>query len=142
MYEVVAGALHKVTNRVRQLVKGRNEVSAEQRPLLDEALAREREETRMLFEVVEDALRGVAEGSADSMAESADADTEGMALLRGWGRRWLRVFRRKGAVEESWVGEMLAQGDLSAADGSGSGEGNGGVVGMADEGDAMGDGIE
>lgn len=137
VYEMVAGTLHKVTNRVRQLVRGRNEAPVKQRPLLDEALAREREEMRKLFEVVEDALQGVAEGSADSMVESADADSEGMALLRGWGRRWLRAFRRKGAVEESWVGEMLAQGDAVAVDGSGTGDGNGEVVGMAEEGDAM-----
>ncbi|MCJ1248338.1 hypothetical protein MMC30_005555 [Trapelia coarctata] len=122
VYEMVAGTLHKVTNRVRQLVRARNEVSTEQRPLLDEALARERAEMKRLFEVVEDALRGVAEGSADSMVESADADTEGMGLLRAWGRRWLRVFRRKGAVEESWVGEMLAQGDSRAVNGDGNGE--------------------
>jgi len=131
VYEMVAGTLHKVINRVRQLVRGRNEVSTEQRPLLDEALVRERAEMKKLFEVVEDALRGVAEGSADSMVESADADSEGMSLLRGWGRRWLRVFRRKGAVEESWVGEMLAHGDVGGVDGNGVGHGE--VVGTVDE---------
>jgi len=97
---------------VRQIVLARNApgLPLEQRQLLDGTLERERGEMRTLFGVVEDALVGVAEGSVDAMAESKDQDESGERMLRAWGGRWLRVFRRKMAVEEAWVGEMLEAG--------------------------------
>ncbi|MCJ1405137.1 hypothetical protein MMC11_008363 [Xylographa trunciseda] len=132
IYEMVASTVHKVTNRVRQIVITRNQhrLPPDQKTLLEETLTKERGEMKRLFTLVEDALRGVAEGSADAMAESADQDEDGEALLRGWGRRWLRVFRRKMAVEEAWVLEMLDVGDrMEVEEGAGS-NGNG-----ADHGD-------
>ena len=113
IYEMVASTVHKVTNRVRQIAIARNQrgLPADQKALIDETLAKERAELKTLFTLVEDALRGVAEGSADAMAERTDQDDEGEALLRGWGRRWLRVFRRMLAVEEAWLLEMLEVGD-------------------------------
>ena len=112
VYEMVASTMHKVTNRVRQIVVARNQsgLPSEQVLILDETLAKERADMGQLFVVVEDALVGVATGGVDEMAESADQDERGEALLRGWGGRWLRVFRRKMAVEEAWVGEMLPTG--------------------------------
>ncbi len=97
---------------MRQIVLARNApgLPLEQRKLLDGTLERERGEMRTLFGVVEDALVGVAEGSVDAMAESADQDESGERILRAWGGRWLRVFRRKMTVEEAWVGEMLEAG--------------------------------
>lgn len=97
---------------MRQIVLARNApgLPLEQRQLLDGTLERERGEMRTLFGVVEDALVGVAEGSVDAMAESKDQDESGERMLRAWGGRWLRVFRRKMAVEEAWVGEMLEAG--------------------------------
>ena len=112
IYEMVSVTLFKVTNRVRQIVIARNApgLPIDQRNLLDETLERERAEMRTLFGVVEDALTGVADGTVDAMAESADQDENGERMLRAWGGRWLRVFRRKMAVEETWVGEMLEAG--------------------------------
>ena len=112
IYEMVAATMHKVINRVRQIVLARNQrgLPAEQVRLLDETLAKERADMRILFATVEDALVGVAEGIVDAMAESRDQDGRGEGLLRIWGGRWLRVFRRKMAVEEAWVGEMLLAG--------------------------------
>lgn len=112
MYEMVSVTMHKVTNRVRQIVLARNApgLPLDQRKLLDATLQREREEMRTLFGVVVDALLGVEEGTVDAMAESADQDERGERMLRAWGGRWLRVFRRKMAVEEAWVGEMLEAG--------------------------------
>ena len=81
-----------------------------QRKLLDDTLQTERAEMRTLFSVVEDALAGVAEGSVDAMAESRDQDEKAETMLRAWGGRWLRVFRRKMAVEEAWVNETLEAG--------------------------------
>ena len=137
IFEMVSSTFFKVTNRVRQIVTARNQpdLPADQVTLLDETLAKEQAEMRRLFGVVEDALTGVADGSADSMAESRDQDTGGEALLRGWGRRWLRVFRRKMAVEEAWAAESLVDG-VSAGDGQANGNGavaNGGDEAMPDE---------
>ena len=110
VYEMISSTTYKVTNRVRQIVTARNQtgLAANQVVLLDETLEKERAQMVELFTVIEDSLRGIAEGSADAMAESRDQDEEGEALLRGWGKRWLRVFRRKMAVEQAWIQEMLA----------------------------------
>ena len=134
IFEMVSSTIFKVTNRVRQIVTARNqaELPADQVALLDETLVKEQAEMRRLFAVVEDALTGVADGSADSMAESRDQDTEGEALLRGWGRRWLRVFRRKMAVEEAWVTESLADA-TSSSNGQANGNGNEAVGNGGDE---------
>lgn len=129
VYEVVASTIHKVTNRVRQIVVARNQrgLPSEQVSILEETLIKERGDMAQLFAVVEDALVGVATGVVDEMAESADQDGSGEAMLRGWGGRWLRVFRRKMAVEDAWVGEMLL---LGTGDGMEEvdGEGNGVIV--------------
>ena len=116
IYEMVASTMHKVTNRVRQIVTARNQpdLPSDQVAVLDETLTKERAEMQNLFAVVEGALAGVADGSVDAMAESRNQDEEGEAMLRGWGGRWLRVFRRKMAVEEAWVGEIMAAAALAA----------------------------
>lgn len=113
IYEMVASTMHKVTNRIRQIVGARNQraLPIEQVTILDETLTKERGDMAELFLVIEDALSGVAMGVVDEMAESADQDGSEDTLLRGWGARWLRVFRRKMAVEEAWVGEMLGTGE-------------------------------
>ena len=125
IFEMISGTLGKVQRRVRQIVFARNQagLDVEQKGLLDETLARERDGMRQLFAVVEDALIGIAEGSADAMAENRNADSEGVGELRGWGLRWLRVFRRRAAVEEAWVAEMLMQGAME-------GEGEEGMEGI------------
>lgn len=109
IYEMVASTMHKVTNRIRQIVGARNQraLPIEQVSILDETLTKERGDMAELFAVIEDALTGVAMGVVDEMVDSADQDGSEDTLLRGWGARWLRVFRRKMAVEEAWVGEML-----------------------------------
>ena len=111
VFEMVSSTVTKVTNRVRQIVVARNQPSlpAGQVAILDETLAKERAEMGNLFALIEDASVGVASGSVDEMAESADQDLKGETMLRGWGGRWLRVFRRKMAVEEAWFQEMLSQ---------------------------------
>ncbi|CAD6572438.1 MAG: hypothetical protein ASARMPREDX12_005221 [Alectoria sarmentosa] len=110
VFEMVSSTVTKVTNRVRQIVVARNQpgLPGDQVAILDETLSKEKEEMGKLFAVIEDSLVGVAGGSVDDMAESTDHDLKGEAVLRGWGGRWLRVFRRKMAVEESWVQEMMS----------------------------------
>lgn len=140
IFEMVASTMHKVTNRVRQIVIARDQdgLPAEQVAVLDETLEKERAQMKELFATVEDALVGVASGIVDEMAESRNQDTDGEALLRGWGERWLRVFRRKNAVEEAWIADMLAnhregldgveEVKYAVANGSGNG-----MLGVAEE---------
>lgn len=94
VYEMVAATIGKVTKRVRQVVEagagGENE----------------REEMRKWFGELEDLLVSWATGSKDQMVEGGDGGdgrfTSEMAMVKQWGERWLRVFRRKMAVEEAW----------------------------------------
>ena len=112
VFEMVSSTVAKVTNRVRQLVVARNQsgLPSDQVGVLDETLTKEKSQMNNLFALIEDALVGVASGSADDMAESADQDERGEAILRGWGGRWLRVFRRKMAVEEAWIQATMEEG--------------------------------
>ena len=112
IYEIVASTISKVTGRVRQVVIARNapDLPSEQRNILDETLTMERSEVAQLFIHMEDALIGVAEGSNDVMVEGANQNMEQEEMLRTWGRRWLRVMKRKRGVEESWVEERLQLG--------------------------------
>lgn len=107
IYEMVSITMFKVTNRVRQVLRERNNMTLaySQRQAIDEALPRERQGMRDLFAAIEDAVVGVAEGANDEMIERYEGDEEEQALVKQWGARWLRVWRRKAAVEEAVVGE-------------------------------------
>ena len=121
VYEMVASTIGKVTQRVRQIVTARNApgLPSEQIDLLEETLTKEREDMRGLFFLIEDAVVGVADGTCDSMAESAALD-DGITinLLRNWGRKWLLVFRRWMAMEEAWLEEnsLVAAAAIAAAE--------------------------
>lgn len=139
---------------MRQIVVARNApgLPVDQRKILDETLTNERGEMRTLFGVVEDALAGVAEGSVDAMLESRDQDEKAETMLRAWGGRWLKVFRRKMAVEEAWVDETLLAAlkkeeegmEDVKIDGEGEENGNGGgIVGNGvRNGDVDADGLD
>ena len=111
-FEMVSSTVTKVTNRVRQIVVARNQpgLPGDQVAILDETLIKERGEMGKLFAVIENSLVGVAGGTVDDMVESRDQNFEEEVMLRGWGKRWLRVFRRKLTVEETWVQETLSTG--------------------------------
>lgn len=108
LYEMVSGTLGKVTARVRQIVAARAQsgLPAPQIAVLDETLTRERDGMRALFATVEDALVGVAMGANERMVADG-VEEEELAFLKGWGARWLRVFRRKSRVEEMRLAEAL-----------------------------------
>ncbi|PQE08922.1 cap binding protein [Rutstroemia sp. NJR-2017a WRK4] len=151
VYEMVNATVGKVTTRVRQVylgkrVRGLNE---EQRKLIEEAVARERVAMRELFAEMEDLLGAWATGSKDQAVEGGLGDSEEEAMVRQWGERWLRVFRRKFAVEEAWFVEAekwvdngegedavaeVVQGDEMKVDG---GAGEGAAVAAADGGDGF-----
>ena len=134
-FEMVSSTVTKVTNRVRQIVVARNQpgLPGDQVAILDETLSKERDEMGKLFAVIEESLVGVAGGRGDDMVESADQDFQEEVMLRGWGKRWLRVFRRKMAVEETWVQETLSTGvqdvDASRMEKGVNQNGNGNALG-------------
>jgi nuclear cap-binding protein subunit 1 len=119
-YEMVSVTVGKVTNRVRQIVAAR--VSAVQAALpedqikmLDDTLVKERAAMRQLFASIADAVEGVANGSADGFIEEDGFSAEEALLVKQWGERWGRVFSRKLAVEEAFVGEAAVVAQLVGA---------------------------
>jgi nuclear cap-binding protein subunit 1 len=111
-YEMISVTMTKVTKRVRQIVEAirRPGLPAEQITMLQDTLARERGDMQRLFGLIEDSLVGVANGSNDEVMESDEAmGVEQESLIRRWGGRWMRVFQRKYAVEETWIREELAK---------------------------------
>lgn len=140
VYEMVASTLSKVTGRVRQIVTARNapDLPSEQRAVLDHTLTSEREQMGELFDLAEEALVSVAEGSNDMMAEGANADLDEEATLRQWGERWLRVIRRRRGLEEGWVLEMLQQAETSTQNQDAAGSNTDGLRnGNANNGEEM-----
>lgn len=119
IFEMVAGTVGKVTNRVRQIVAARLQkgLPEEQVQLLDDTLTKERDAMRQLFQVIDDATSGVSQGAADGFIEadgSKDMDEETGKLVKAWGERWSRVFRRKAAVEEAIVSEAIVEAKVAA----------------------------
>ncbi|KAL1637302.1 Nuclear cap-binding protein subunit 1 [Diplodia intermedia] len=119
IFEMVAGTVGKVTNRVRQIVSARLQkgLPEEQLQLLDDTLTKERDAMRQLFQVIDDVTTGVSQGAADGFIEadgSKGMDEEQGKLIKAWGERWSRVFRRKAAVEEAIVGEAIVEAKVAA----------------------------
>ncbi|KAJ5675907.1 hypothetical protein N7462_008804 [Penicillium macrosclerotiorum] len=111
IFEMVSATVGKVTNRMRQIVAARTQsgLYEPQLSVLDETLSRERVEMQALFKFIEDSIVSVAAGSNDEQMERGDGsgDLPEDAIIRQWGRRWLRVFRRKAAVEEAFITDAL-----------------------------------
>ncbi|WPH02048.1 cap binding protein [Acrodontium crateriforme] len=107
IYDLIAITMFKVTNRVRQVLRERNNLTLQfsQRQQIDEALPLERQGMRDLFTAIENAVSSVANGTANDMNEQLDSDSADNALIVPWGVRWARVWKRKAAVEEAVVGE-------------------------------------
>lgn len=112
IFEMISATVGKVTNRMRQIVAARTQpgLYEPQLSVIDETLTRERSDMAALFKFIEDSIVSVAAGSNDELMERGDGsgDLPEDAILRQWGRRWLRVFRRKAAVEEAFITDALA----------------------------------
>lgn len=104
VFEMVSSTIKKVTSRVRGIVNSRNTpgLGDEEKTVLEQTVERERRSMKELGTMMEEALTSWAQGNKDQMLEVGDGSTEREALVRQWGKRWLRVFRRRFAVEESW----------------------------------------
>jgi nuclear cap-binding protein subunit 1 len=111
LYEMIAGTVGKVTNRVRQIVAAlrRPGLPEDQVSLLKETLDREMGDMKALFGSIDDALMSLTEGSQDQMFEADGRSQSEDACIRSWAARWMRLFQRKYAVEENWVKEELAK---------------------------------
>lgn len=112
VYEMVSSTMYKVTNRIRQIVAARVQPALiePQLSVIDETLKTERAGVQEMFRLIEDSLLGVASGSNDVMMERGDDDSNLQSeneIVREWGKRWQRVFRRKSAVEEAFIAEAM-----------------------------------
>lgn len=111
VFEMVSATVGKVTNRLRQIVAARTQpgLYEPQLSLLDETLTREKSDMHALFRLIEDSISSVAGGSNDELMERGDGsgDLPEDALIRQWGRRWLRVFRRKAGIEDSFIADAM-----------------------------------
>ena len=111
-YEMLMKTTGKLVSRVKQLVEKIRDpkLTPEERSTLQSALDREMSDMKTIFTAMEDSVASIAGASEDGMIESSDAlRAEEEQLLQRWGAKWLRMVRRKAAVEESWVREELAK---------------------------------
>lgn len=127
IYELVFNTVSKVTGRVRQVVSGQQQQSSST-PTDDvdmsagETREAEVKSMRELFRVLEDSLVAWASGSKDEMMEDGSLEgpdrEERERLVKRWGARWLRVVRRRSAIEEAFLldaGKNAAGGENGAA---------------------------
>ena len=104
VFEMVSATVGKVTKRLRQVVQAKNAIGLlpEQRKLLDDTADRERINMKGLFQLMDDTLSEWAMGSKSLPNGNSDEDQ----MMKQWGQRWLRVFRRKITVEDTWFIEV------------------------------------
>lgn len=110
IYELIFDTVAKVTNRVRQVVNTSSSSPAgagAEDVDMDETREAEVKAMRELFRVLEDGLEAWAAGSKDELLEEGDSDDaareERHGLVKRWGQRWLRVVRRRAAIEEAFL---------------------------------------
>ncbi|KAB8256014.1 MIF4G like-domain-containing protein [Aspergillus pseudonomiae] len=112
VFEMISSTVGKVTNRLRQIVAARTQpgLYEPQLSVLDDTLNREKADMQALFKVIEDSIVSVAGGNNDELMERGDGSGElpEDEIIRQWGCRWLRAFRRKAGVEESFIAETMA----------------------------------
>ncbi|KAI1312766.1 MIF4G like-domain-containing protein [Xylaria venustula] len=94
VFELVFNTVVKVTGRLRQVVKSG----------VKEGVPEEITAMRELFKNMDDALVSWAQGTKDQLMDPVVSDG-GDDLVRRWGERWLRVFRRRSAIEEAFLNE-------------------------------------
>lgn len=111
VYEMISSTIGKVTNRMRQIVLARIQpgLYEPQLSVVDETLNREKGDMQTLFKLIEDSIVSVVNNSGDRLFERGNGtgEQEEDELIRHWSHRWLRVFRRKADVEESFIFEAM-----------------------------------
>ncbi|KAI0471095.1 MIF4G like-domain-containing protein [Xylariaceae sp. FL0804] len=104
VFELVFNTVVKVTGRLRQVVSSGAGAGAE----AEVAAMRE------LFKRMDDALVSWSQGTKDQIMDPAVSDGGEDAIQR-WGQRWLRVFRRRSAIEEAFLLESESEGESKTA---------------------------
>ena len=110
IYEPISSTTTKVANRVHAVVRASRQpgLPADQADVLRQSLEKEMGDMRALFAIIEDSLLPIRDGHQDQMMEASDGlRAEEEAMVQMWATKYLRVFRRKLAVEEMWVREEL-----------------------------------
>ncbi|KAI1776030.1 MIF4G like-domain-containing protein [Hypoxylon cercidicola] len=92
VFELVFNTVVKVTSRLRQVVSSSG----------GDGNGEEVTGMRELFKSMEDALVSWAQGTKDQIMDPVVSDG-GEDLLKRWGERWLRVCRRRSAIEETFL---------------------------------------
>ena len=136
-WELVCDAVELVVGRVRNLVGAIRTwgVSEEKKGELMGVLEGDLSRMKGLFALVEEYVGVVASAQQDGMLESSDElRREEEGLLKAVGGKWVRAWRRKGAVEESWgEGGVGETGCGASGRGGGSGEQRGENGGCQDQ---------
>ncbi|KAM0475249.1 hypothetical protein ACHAPX_007003 [Trichoderma viride] len=101
IFELVLNTVTKVSFKTRQLVSS-PETDEETRKAKSKAIVD-------LFSILNDLLVSWAGGSKDELMETGDGSSEREATIRQWGQRWLRVFKRLGAIEEAFLVEAAKE---------------------------------
>lgn len=92
VFELVFNTVVKVTSRLRQVVGSSG----------GDGNGEEVIGMRELFKSMEDALVSWAQGTKDQIMDPMVPDG-GEDLVKRWGERWLRVCRRRSAIEETFL---------------------------------------
>lgn len=119
LYEMVFNTVVKVTSRTREVAEnpssaalpaadnGDDDIAMTSDKIEAASKAAEIKAMRELFRLLDDALVAWASGTKDEMMEAADEQASARdALVKRWGERWLRVFRRRSAIEEAFLLEV------------------------------------
>ena len=101
IFELVSHTITKVTTRGRQVLASPDTE--------EETRTKEAKQTHDLFRVMNEALASWAGGNKDEQMETGDGESEREVMVRRWGERWLRVFRRLGAIEEAFAIEQAKE---------------------------------
>ncbi|KAL7816414.1 MIF4G like domain-containing protein [Trichoderma aethiopicum] len=109
IFELVLNTVTKVTVRVRQLFTS-SDADEEARKTDVKAM-------QDLFALLNDLLVSWAGGNKDELMEMGDGSSEPEVLIRNWGQRWLRVFKRLGAIEEAFVIEAAKEKPSASSNG-------------------------
>lgn len=92
VFELVFNTVVKVTSRLRQVVSSSG----------GDGNGEEVSGMRELFKSMEDALVSWAQGTKDQIMDPVVSDG-GEDIVKRWGERWLRVCRRRSAIEETFL---------------------------------------
>lgn len=109
LFEMIFNTVSKVAARVRQLT-----LSADIDADTEHTRVKEIASMKELFASINDALDAWASGAKDQLLEQSSEERE--AMIRRWGARWLRVFRRRAAIEEAFTVEAGKLREAAAAE--------------------------